>query len=88
MCAANKIRVTPRKLFIVARCNADLLFRTVNAAILYKFDVEIIFDRRQADGPVRRDGEERRLRSDVAVRLRTEGYAAVRLSSDGFSADQ
>jgi len=86
-CAANKNRVTPRKLFIVARGNADIFVRALNAAVLYKFDVEIISDRRKADGPVRRDGEERRIRSDVDARLRTEGYAAVRFSSERFSGD-
>jgi len=73
-----------RKLFIVARGN-DHLFRTLSSALRNELDVEIIFDRRKAFRPERRDSDERRRRWDVDERIRTEGYAVVRSSGNDRS---
>jgi len=70
-----------RKLFIVARGN-EFIFRTLSSALRNELDVVIIYDRRVRDQPELRPALERRVRTDVEQRLRAEGYAVVRLSSD------
>ena len=70
-----------RKLFIVHRGD-ELLFRTLSSVLRNDPDVEIIYDRRRSDQPERRLATERRFRWDVEQRLREEGYAIVRPSSD------
>ena len=73
--------VMTRQLFIVAR-ERDDLFRTLCSALRDELDVEILFDRRKGAALIRPHGEERRTRFDVDERIRTDGYAVVRLSAD------
>jgi hypothetical protein len=70
-----------RKLFIVARGNHHL-FRTLSNALRGELDVEVIYDRRKASGPVRYEGDERRIRWDIEERIHTIGYAVVRPRDD------
>jgi hypothetical protein len=84
MYAADRKHLLARKLFIVARGNYDL-FRTLNNVLREELDVEVIFDRRKANGPGRPEGEERRIRSDVDDQIQSVGYAVVRRSDEGRS---
>jgi hypothetical protein len=71
----------PAKLFIVERGN-EALFRTLSTVLRNELDVQVIYNRRVRDQKELRPAVERRVRTDVEQRLRAEGYAVVRLSSD------
>ena len=67
-----------RNLFIVAAGN-EAMYRTLCKVLERESLVDVIYDRRArtSDSP---GGAERRMRSDVDERIRSDGYAVVRLT--------
>ena len=67
-----------RKLFIVAADN-EAMYRTLCKVLERESLVDVIYDRRKhrSDGL---GGAERRVRPDVDERIRSDGYAVVRLT--------
>jgi hypothetical protein len=67
-----------RKLFIVDPAN-ERLYRALHSALANESDdVEIFYDRRDGSRAAAWRGEDRRVPSDVAERIRRDGFAVVR----------
>jgi hypothetical protein len=67
-----------RKIFIVDPHNEGL-YRALCSALANEPDVTILYDRRNGgSGVARWTGTERRAASDVAERIRNEGFAVIR----------
>ena len=66
-----------RKLFIVDPAN-EPLYRALRKTLANEPDVEIFYDRRRAEPAAASRGTDRRVRSDVAERIRRDGFAVVR----------
>jgi hypothetical protein len=67
-----------RKFFIVEPGN-ERLYAALCGALAAESDVEIFYDRRDGSRPRQWNGTERRAPSEVMERIRSEGFAVVRL---------
>ncbi len=67
----------PNKLFIVQRRN-ERLYAALRSALANEPDVEILYDRRHSSDGTPPGGVDRRAESDVAERIRTDGFAVIR----------
>jgi hypothetical protein len=66
-----------RKLFIVNPAN-EPLYRALQNTLANEPDVEIFYDRRDGARAAAWRGLDRRVHSDVAERIRRDGFAVVR----------
>jgi hypothetical protein len=73
----HRIRTMVRKLFIVNPAN-EPLYRALKSTLANESDVEIFYDRRGGARSAAWRGADRRGPSDVAERIRRDGFAVVR----------
>ena len=73
----HRNRTMVRKLFIVNPAN-EPLYRALRSTLANESDVEIFYDRRGGARAAPWRGTDRRAPSDVAERLRRDGFAVVR----------